>query len=133
MKQFNAEMNTVAVDVALEALYGVKGRDEAKRVYELINTMMANTFALGAASRDADLAQAKAEYNEAFAARSNSIGKTIQAAERIGYEKGHAAALFTQAVWRLNAEAAEVSPALAPQRAAPQEESALVNAVSALG
>ncbi len=132
MKQFNAEMNTVAVDVALEALYGVKGRDEAKRVYELVNTIMTSMHQEGFKEgfKSAEDRQERAEH---IAAANNNTKQTLQAAERIGYEKGHAAALFAQAVGRLNAEAAEVSPALAPQRAAPQEESALVNAVSALG
>lgn len=135
MKQYNAELNTVAVDVALEALFGAKARDEAKRVYELINTTMQSAHALGVAEgekgRDDLIKAAREELAAAMKQQSDEAVAVIRSAERIGYDKGHAAALFSQAVEKLNAEAAEVSPALAPQ--APQEETALVDAVSALG
>lgn len=148
MKQYNAELNTVAVDVALEALYGVKGRDEAKRVYELVNTVMKTSFALGAEDEKKghldQIINMRGEFEAALKQQSAEAVAVIKSAEEIGFKKGHAAALFGQAVEKLNADAAVVSPALAPQKMIPadhelaaaarsSEETALINAASALG
>lgn len=135
MKQYNNELNTMALDVALEALFKTEGRDNAKRVYELLNASMANVYAAGAASRNDELAQDRQQLAEHITRLNAETKQTIQAAERIGFDKGHATAMFSQAVDKLNAEATAISPALAPQapQAEASEETALVNAASALG
>lgn len=134
MQQYKAELNTVAIDVALEALHGATGRDEAKRVYELTNRTMETVFQAGAASRDADVAAARADAHEAFEIYRKQTEDTVRKAETVGYQKGRANAMFEMAAERLNAEATAISPALAPQVAAEApEETALINAASALG
>lgn len=141
VKQFDIPMNSVALDLALQVLFTSEGRDKAKVAYDLLNTTLGSVYQAGSASRDAELVQARDEYNEAFAARSLAHTETIKGAERIGYDKGHAAAMFAQAAEALNKEAGEIDLCLLPQECppaqlykAPESETAFVrNAVSALG
>ncbi|UGA46825.1 hypothetical protein HU230_0012580 [Bradyrhizobium quebecense] len=138
MKLYMAELNTVALDTALETLFKAEGRDDAKRVYELLNNAMTNTWnAANAgveAAREAALTEAKENFELALQQQSREAAETIRAAEKIGYEKGHAAAMFAQAAERLNNEAAELSPALTEQakREATGPDFELVEAVSDL-
>ncbi len=119
MKQFDATMNTQALDDTLIALFGVKGRDEAKRVYEALNASMAAVYQAGRDGRSDEVNGLAAEYVKKLEEQEAAHAVTIRDAERVGYDKGHAAALFAVAVEQMNAEAAEISPALAPTPAMP--------------
>lgn len=134
MKQFELVMNTVAIDLALTTLFGNEARDKAKAAYDNITAALNSSFALGAASRDQHLTELKEEFEKALVQQSDEAVATIKAAERIGFDKGHAQAMFAQAAEKLNAEAAAVDKCLAPveTKVNDSETAFLRNAVSAL-
>jgi hypothetical protein len=84
MQAFNKELNTVALDVSLEALFGTKGRDDAKRVYELLNSTMVTAHAAGLAEKDAEMKLAAEDYVAALVRAEDSAARHIAAAFRNG-------------------------------------------------
>lgn len=114
MKQFEQTMNTVALDLSLQILFTTEGRDKSKAAYDLLVTTLGSVYAAGADSRSDEFNNVVAQYHDAKKMDDAKVSYTIKAAEQIGYNKGHADAMFAQAAEKLNAEAAEVHPCLAP-------------------